>query len=73
MKSAFAYTGYIMRIPRIYHPEAISTLGNIPLSEDAAGHIGRVLRMTEGQEVLLFDGSWQLSFQRLFQLSRKRT
>ncbi|SJN35241.1 Ribosomal RNA small subunit methyltransferase E [Vibrio casei] len=57
MKSAFAYTGYIMRIPRIYHPEAISTLGNIPLSEDAAGHIGRVLRMTEGQEVLLFDGS----------------
>lgn len=46
-----------MRIPRIYHPEPIQQLGNLALSEDAAGHIGRVLRMKEGQEVLLFDGS----------------
>ncbi|EGQ7959647.1 16S rRNA (uracil(1498)-N(3))-methyltransferase [Vibrio parahaemolyticus] len=46
-----------MRIPRIYHPETIHQLGTIALSEDAAGHIGRVLRMKEGQEVLLFDGS----------------
>ena len=46
-----------MRIPRIYHPETISQLGALMLSDDAAGHIGRVLRMKEGQEVLLFDGS----------------
>lgn len=46
-----------MRIPRIYHPEIIHTLGVIALSEDAAGHIGRALRMQEGQQVLLFDGS----------------
>ncbi|MFS2261221.1 16S rRNA (uracil(1498)-N(3))-methyltransferase [Vibrio vulnificus] len=46
-----------MRIPRIYHPETIQLLGVIALSDDAAGHIGRVLRMKEGQEVLLFDGS----------------
>lgn len=46
-----------MRIPRIYHPQAIEQLGEIHLSEDAAGHVGRVLRMTQGQEVLLFDGS----------------
>ncbi|MGI1899292.1 RsmE family RNA methyltransferase, partial [Vibrio campbellii] len=46
-----------MRIPRIYHPETIQQLGVIALSDDAAGHIGRVLRMKEGQEVLLFDGS----------------
>ena len=45
-----------MRIPRIYHPEAIEQLGEIHLSEDATGHVGRVLRMTQGQEVLLFDG-----------------
>ncbi|WP_417883843.1 16S rRNA (uracil(1498)-N(3))-methyltransferase [Vibrio rumoiensis] len=45
-----------MRIPRIYHPETIEQLGEIHLSEDAAGHVGRVLRMTQGQEVLLFDG-----------------
>lgn len=46
-----------MRIPRLYHPETIQSLGALALSEDAAGHIGRVLRMKEGQEVLLFDGS----------------
>ncbi len=46
-----------MRIPRIYHPETIVDLNCIALSEDAAGHVGRVLRMQVGQEVLLFDGS----------------
>lgn len=46
-----------MRIPRIYHPDPIDQLGAMALSDDAAGHIGRVLRMKEGQEVLLFDGS----------------
>ncbi|AIS53771.1 MULTISPECIES: 16S rRNA (uracil(1498)-N(3))-methyltransferase [Vibrio] len=45
-----------MRIPRIYHPEPITQLGSLALSEDAAGHVGRVLRMKVGQEVLLFDG-----------------
>lgn len=46
-----------MRVPRIYHPEPITQLGELALSEDASGHIGRVLRMKPGQEVLLFDGS----------------
>ncbi|MGO1297393.1 MAG: 16S rRNA (uracil(1498)-N(3))-methyltransferase [Vibrio sp.] len=46
-----------MRIPRIYHPEAINQLGQVSLGDDAAGHIGRVLRMQPGQEVVLFDGS----------------
>ncbi|PMH43738.1 16S rRNA (uracil(1498)-N(3))-methyltransferase [Vibrio sp. 10N.286.49.B3] len=46
-----------MRVPRIYHPEFIDQATTIALSDDAAGHIGRVLRMKEGQEVLLFDGS----------------
>lgn len=46
-----------MRIPRIHHPEPIQHLGSLALGEDAAGHVGRVLRMKEGQEVLLFDGS----------------
>lgn len=27
------------------------------LSEDAANHVGRVLRMTEGEQIELFDGS----------------
>ncbi|MBL4248215.1 16S rRNA (uracil(1498)-N(3))-methyltransferase [Vibrio fluvialis] len=46
-----------MRVPRIYHPQPITHLGPLVLSEDAAGHIARVLRMQEGQEVLVFDGS----------------
>lgn len=46
-----------MRVPRIYHSEIIDNLGIIPLGEDAAGHVGRVLRMKPGQEVLLFDGT----------------
>lgn len=46
-----------MRTPRIYHPEMITQLGPLPLSEEAAGHVGRVLRMKIGQELRLFDGS----------------
>ncbi|MGL6261388.1 16S rRNA (uracil(1498)-N(3))-methyltransferase [Vibrio sp. WXL210] len=46
-----------MRVPRLFHPQTIHALGELNLSEDASGHIGRVLRMKEGQEVLLFDNS----------------
>ncbi|MGC9422210.1 MULTISPECIES: 16S rRNA (uracil(1498)-N(3))-methyltransferase [Vibrio] len=46
-----------MRIPRIYHPSPITQLGSLALSDDAANHIGRVLRMQPGQAVCLFDGS----------------
>lgn len=46
-----------MRVPRIYHPHPITHLGPLALSDDAAGHIARVLRMQEGQEILVFDGS----------------
>jgi 16S rRNA (uracil1498-N3)-methyltransferase len=45
-----------VRIPRIYHPQTIDKLGSLLLSEDASGHIGRVLRMKPGQELELFDG-----------------
>ncbi|WP_217543502.1 16S rRNA (uracil(1498)-N(3))-methyltransferase [Vibrio metschnikovii] len=46
-----------MRIPRIYHPSLIHQLGTLALSDDAANHIGKVLRMQPGQSVTLFDGS----------------
>jgi len=46
-----------MRVPRIYHPEIIAKLGILALAEDAVGHVGRVLRMKPGQEVILFDGT----------------
>lgn len=46
-----------MRIPRIYHPEPLTSHSHIALCEDAANHIGRVLRMGPGQALQLFDGS----------------
>ena len=46
-----------MRIPRIYHPETLTVGADIALSEDAAGHVGRVLRMSSGRALELFDGS----------------
>lgn len=48
-----------MRIPRIYHCEPLQTNTTISLGDDAANHVGRVLRMTAGQELELFDGSNQ--------------
>lgn len=46
-----------MRKPRIYHPETLTVGHDIALSEDAANHVGRVLRMGSGQALELFDGS----------------
>ncbi|WP_120513317.1 16S rRNA (uracil(1498)-N(3))-methyltransferase [Photobacterium salinisoli] len=46
-----------MRVPRIFHPETLPASGRVPLSDDAANHVGRVMRMQPGQEILLFDGS----------------
>ncbi|MCS5990311.1 16S rRNA (uracil(1498)-N(3))-methyltransferase [Klebsiella variicola subsp. variicola] len=49
-----------MRIPRIHHPERLTVGSQIALSDDAANHVGRVLRMTAGQHLQLFDGSNQV-------------
>lgn len=49
-----------MRIPRIYHPDALTVGTEIALADDAANHVGRVLRMGQGQAVQLFDGSNQV-------------
>lgn len=46
-----------MRIPRIYHPEPLTAVSHCELSEDAVNHVARVLRMTTGQALELFDGS----------------
>ena len=49
-----------MRIPRIHHPEPVTVGSQIALSDDAANHVGRVLRMGKGQAIQLFDGSNQV-------------
>jgi len=46
-----------MRIPRIYHAEPLVVGSEILLDEEAANHVGRVLRMSAGQRLELFDGT----------------
>ncbi len=60
-----------MRIPRIYHPEPLTAQSNIVLSEDAANHVGRVLRMQPGQMIQLFDGSNQVFEASITQVDKK--
>ena len=61
-----------MRIPRIYHPEPITSGSQISLCEDAANHIGRVLRMGPGRALQLFDGSNQVFDAEITHASKKR-
>ncbi len=61
-----------MRIPRIYHPELLSTGTEIYLSDDAANHVGRVLRMSHGQALQLFDGSNQVFEAEITEANKKR-
>jgi 16S rRNA (uracil1498-N3)-methyltransferase len=45
-----------MRIPRIYTNSALAQGSTAELDDNAAQHVGRVLRMQPGQELLLFNG-----------------
>ncbi|MDX7990024.1 16S rRNA (uracil(1498)-N(3))-methyltransferase [Xenorhabdus littoralis] len=60
-----------MRIPRIYHPETLTVGTEIYLSDDAANHVGRVLRMSNGQALQLFDGSNQVFDAEITEASKK--
>ncbi|MCK3657852.1 16S rRNA (uracil(1498)-N(3))-methyltransferase [Pasteurellaceae bacterium Pebbles2] len=60
-----------MRIPRIYHPELLENQQYCQLSEDAANHVGRVLRMQSGEQLELFDGSNYIYPATITQASKK--
>lgn len=60
-----------MRIPRIYHPSELIGVQQCELSEDAVNHVARVLRMTEGQQIELFDGSNYIFPATIYQVSKK--
>ena len=45
-----------MRIPRIYTPEQLAVGICIDLDENAARHVTAALRMTAGQQLILFNG-----------------
>ena len=61
-----------MRIPRIYHPSPLAGLDSCLLSEDAINHVGRVLRMKEGEQIILFDGSNHIFHARLPAVEKKQ-
>jgi 16S rRNA (uracil1498-N3)-methyltransferase len=46
-----------MRIPRIHHPAPLSGGARIELSDTAANHVARVLRLPAGAPLILFNGS----------------
>ncbi len=45
-----------MRIPRIFHSAQLALGENVALDEQAAAHVGRVLRMQVSDKLMLFDG-----------------
>ncbi|MEJ2567094.1 MAG: 16S rRNA (uracil(1498)-N(3))-methyltransferase, partial [Gammaproteobacteria bacterium] len=45
-----------MRIPRIHHPASLSSGTRIELSDIAANHVARVLRLAAGAPLILFNG-----------------
>ncbi|WNO60781.1 16S rRNA (uracil(1498)-N(3))-methyltransferase [Rheinheimera sp. MMS21-TC3] len=45
-----------MRIPRIYHSSSIELQQAFHLDDEAANHVGRVLRMPINSELVLFNG-----------------
>ncbi|CAK8736921.1 hypothetical protein SODG_000642 [Sodalis praecaptivus] len=60
-----------MRIPRIYHPAPLAVGDVLDVSEDAAHHLSRVLRMTTDAPLELFDGSNQVFSARLSRVDKK--
>ncbi|MCK7629105.1 16S rRNA (uracil(1498)-N(3))-methyltransferase [Shewanella sp. JNE10-2] len=45
-----------MRVPRIYQPQPLAINQLLNLDEDGAAHIGKVLRMGNGENISLFNG-----------------
>ncbi|EBW1656654.1 RsmE family RNA methyltransferase, partial [Salmonella enterica subsp. enterica serovar Typhimurium] len=60
-----------MRIPRIYHPKPLTAGIQTALDEEASNHVGRVLRMSIGQKLALFDGSNQVFEAEIIECTKK--
>ncbi|WP_421418839.1 16S rRNA (uracil(1498)-N(3))-methyltransferase [Pseudoalteromonas lipolytica] len=60
-----------MRVPHIYQPSVITLDNLVPLDEDAAGHIGRVLRMKVGEQVSIFNGEGGEYLSEIIEVSKK--
>ncbi|MGX1112654.1 16S rRNA (uracil1498-N3)-methyltransferase [Pseudoalteromonas sp. MBR-15] len=60
-----------MRVPHIYQPSVITLDNPVTLDEDAAGHIGRVLRMKVGEQVSIFNGEGGEYLSEIIEVSKK--
>ncbi len=60
-----------MHIPRIYHPLLLSPYSKVLLNSNAARHVSRVLRMSVGQTLHLFDGSNQVFTANIIYIDQK--
>lgn len=60
-----------MAITRIFHPEPLAKLSRVQLSENAAGHVARVLRMRVGEAIHLFDGTGGYHVAELSEVSKR--
>ena len=61
-----------MRTPRIYTPQALAANHTLPLDNDAANHVGRVLRMQAGQALQLFNGDGNNYAATITEVSKKQ-
>lgn len=60
-----------MRTPRIYHPTPLASMSATELSQEAAHHVARVLRMQPAQALILFDGSGMQFSATITEVSKK--
>ncbi|MDN6322902.1 MAG: 16S rRNA (uracil(1498)-N(3))-methyltransferase, partial [Halomonas sp.] len=61
------------KMPRVYVPAAFVAGSDVVLPEGPARHLTRVLRMSEGAPLVLFDGEGLEAGVRLAEVSRKQT
>lgn len=61
-----------MRIPRIYSPQALTENTQIELDDNAAHHVGKVLRMQTGRELILFNGEGPYHFNAVIEQADKK-
>ena len=52
----FLLFAVLMRNPRIYTPQPLAIETTVELTDSAANHVGRVLRMKAGEPLVLFNG-----------------
>lgn len=61
-----------MRTPRIYTDQKLTIKQNITLDESASNHVVRVLRLSEGAKLTLFDGNGGLASATLSHAHKKQ-